>query len=262
MPNSPAVKVLDHMLRTALCAEGGSLTDGQLLQRFIELRDDAAFAVLVHRLGPMVWGVCRRLLGRVHDIEDAFQATFLVLVRKAAVVVPREGVGGWLHGVAYHTALKARAQSAQRRRRERQVTALPDREELQHDVREEVQAVLDYELARLPDKYRLPIVLCDLGGRSRKEVARQLQIPEGTLSSRLTTARTTLGQRLARRGVAVPAAALAALVSQQAAAVPTPILTSTIKAAVHWATHNLAAGKSVTGVLVSAQAWPGWRRKP
>ncbi len=160
----------------------------------------------------MVWGVCRRLLSH-HDAEDAFQATFIVLVRKASSIVPREMVGNWLYGVAHQTALQARRTAARRRAREVQVTEMPDTEP-QQDRWADLQPLLDEELSRLPDHYRAVIVLCDLEGRTRKEVARQLGCPEGTVASRLARARAMLAKRLTQRGVALSAGALAAVLSQ------------------------------------------------
>src|SRR5215831_15020955 len=119
-------RMIQHLRRAVLRRELASLSDGQLLGHYIEQRNDAAFEALVRRHGPMVLGVCRRILGSVHDSEDAFQATFLVLVRKAGSVVPREMIANWLHGVAWQTAVKARAMRARQRVREQQLTALPD----------------------------------------------------------------------------------------------------------------------------------------
>src|SRR5207249_9800515 len=131
----------------------------------------------------MVYGVCRRLLNNHHDAEDAFQATFLVLAHKAATVVPRALVGNWLYGVAYHTALKVQAQIRLRRWKERKAAAMP-RADAPEELWRQLEPHLDRELHRLPDKYRVPIVLCDLEGKSRKEAARQLGCPEGTVASR------------------------------------------------------------------------------
>src|SRR5215471_9922734 len=132
MPNSPIAIVIEH-LRTSLApSDKVGSTDGDLLQRFIDHRDDGAFAALVYRHAPMVWCVCRLLLVNTQDAEDAFQATFLVLVRKAASVVPRSAVAGWLHGVAYNTALKARALSIKRGQKERQVEVMPEPEAVNH----------------------------------------------------------------------------------------------------------------------------------
>src|SRR5438105_100856 len=125
MATSPMGEVLQHLRRTLL-RDGAKLTDGQLLEGFLSRREEPALAALVRRHGPMVWGVCRRVLANHHDAEDAFQATFLVLVRKAASIVPREMVANWLYGVAHQTAIKARATAAKRRTRERQVPHMPE----------------------------------------------------------------------------------------------------------------------------------------
>ncbi|HTU16687.1 MAG TPA: sigma-70 family RNA polymerase sigma factor [Gemmataceae bacterium] len=235
-----------HLRRIVLRVDGGGMTDGQLLETFISRRDAAAFEALVRRHGPMVLGVCRRILRDPHDSDDAFQATFLVLARKAASVSPRERVGNFLYGVAHTTALRARSANAKRRSRERQMLNLPEREAAPNDRQDELHERLDHELARLPDKYRLPIVLCDLEGRTRREVARQLKIPEGTLSSRLTTARKMLAKRLTWHGLAVSGGGLAAALSPSAtsACVPLSLVSSTVKAATF-----AAAGQAATGII-------------
>jgi RNA polymerase sigma factor (sigma-70 family) len=246
VPSTPVTKVVEHLRKTKLWQGKDQLSDGQLLVQYLDHRDDAAFAALVRRHGPMVWGVCQRIAGR-DDAEDAFQATFLIFVRKAAAVKPREAVGNWLYGVASRAALKARSASARVRAKEKQVTSMPDPATEQRDDREELQKLLDQELGALPDKYRLPVVLCDLEGRTRKEVAVQLKIPEGTLSSRLTTAHQMLAKRLARQGLALSGASLAGLLSQNAASagVPSAVVSSTIKTAT-----LVAAGKgALTGVV-------------
>jgi RNA polymerase sigma factor (sigma-70 family) len=209
-------------------ADGG--TDGNLLTAFIDRRDPAAFAELVRRHGPMVLGVCSRVLGNVHDAEDAFQATFLVLARKAGSVSPRNGVGNWLYGVAHQTAVRVRAITMKRRGRESLVSvpepAVPD------PGWDDLAAVLDEELGRLPDHYRAVIVLCDVEGRTRPDAAAHLGCPEGSVSSRLSRARAMLARRLARRGVTLSAGALALLVSQNAssARVPAALVHSTVAA--------------------------------
>src|SRR5204862_5292968 len=157
-------------------------TDGQLLDCSIIHREEAALVSLVHRLAPMVWGVCRRLLHDHHDAEDAFQATFLVLLRKATCIVPQEMVGNWLYGVAHQTALKARATAAKRRAREKQMLDMPEPVAPQQEPWPDLQPLLDQELSRLPDPYRVVIVLCELEGKTRKEAARQLGWPEGTVA--------------------------------------------------------------------------------
>lgn len=164
----------------------------------------------------MVLGVCRRLLGNQPDVEDAFQATFLVLVRKAASVRPAEKVGNWLHGVAYRAALKARAALSRRRNREQPLTKAEHTADL-NGSQDELAAVLDEELAKLPDKYRLPVVLCDLEGRSRNEVARQLGWPEGTVASRTAEGRARLARLLSKRGLPVSAGILTVWLRQNAA---------------------------------------------
>jgi RNA polymerase sigma factor (sigma-70 family) len=242
MPTRQLTQVLQHLRRAARLPDTENLTDGQLLEHFIRHRDEAAVTALVRRHGPMVWGVCRRLLGDHHHAEDAFQATFLVLVRRAAAVRPREAVGNWLYGVAYQTARKARATAAKRRARERQVTAMPEPEAPQRDLVNDIQPLLDRELSRLPAKYRVPLVLCDLEGRPRKEVARQLGWPEGTLSGRLARARQALAKRLTQRGVTVSGTILTAALT--AADVPAVVVSATIRAA----TLD-AAGSAVAGAL-------------
>jgi RNA polymerase sigma factor (sigma-70 family) len=235
--------------------DGGGGTDGELLSAFVRRRDDAALAALVKRHGPMVWGVCRRLLRSHHDAEDAFQATFLVLVRKAAAVRDREAVANWLYGVAYQTAVRVRAAVAKRQRREGQVKDMPEPMARQASLWDDLQALLDLELSRLPDKYRVLIVLCDLEGKTRKQVARQLGCPEGTVAGRLARARVLLARRLARHGLAVSGGALAAVLSQSAAAagVPAAVVSKTIRAAAWYAAGPAAAGLVPTPVAALAQ---------
>jgi RNA polymerase sigma factor (sigma-70 family) len=220
-------------LRRATLPEEAGLSDGQLLESYVRSREEAAFAALVHRHGPMVWGVCRRVLRGHQDAEDAFQATFLVLARKAAAVVPREMVANWLYGVAHRTALKARATAARRGARERQVAAMPEPAGERQQLWDDLQPLLDQELSRLPHKYRAVLVLCHLEGKTRKEAARQLRVPEGTVGSRLATARGMLAKRLARRGLAVSGAALAAVLAPKgaSASVPISVAFATIRAA-------------------------------
>jgi RNA polymerase sigma factor (sigma-70 family) len=254
MATSRLSGVLCQLRRAALLRDGG-MSDVQLLACFIARRDEAAFEALVRRHGPMVLGVCRRLLRHEQDAEDAFQATFLVLARKAASIARRELVGNWLYGAAYRAALEVKA-AARRRARERQVTEMPEPAAVeQTDPWQEVRPLLDQELARLPDKYRAAVVLCDLEGRSRKEAARLLGIPEGTLSSRLATARKRLGGRLTRSGLAPLGGTLAAALSQHAApaGVPAPLLVSTVQAATALAAGHAAAA-SVTPAGAAALA--------
>jgi RNA polymerase sigma factor (sigma-70 family) len=217
------LSVVIRQLKTELARDGLDLTDGALLERFLGQHDEGAFAQLVLRHGPMVLGVCRRLLRDPHDAEDAFQATFLVAIRKAASIQPRELFGAWLHGVAYRTALAARSGIARRRAREKQTDDLPHPPQVEPgpDLAE-LRQLLDRELSRLPEKYRVPVVLCELEGRSRRDVARQLRLPEGTLSSRLATARKMLARRMSRHGATPPGANLAAIMAGGAACADVP----------------------------------------
>jgi len=245
-----ATKTTDGMIpyirRAVLRQDGAGLTDGQLLSLFIDERDDHAFALLVNRHGPMVWGTCRRLLP-THDAEDAFQATFLVLVRKAASVVPREMVANWLYGVAHQTALQARRSAARRQERQQQVPNMPEPAVTDHNPCDDLHRLLDEEVSGLPDKYRAVIVMCELEGKTRREVAGQLGVPEGTVAGWLVRARAMLAKRLARRGVSVSGVALAAVLSEAvASAVPISLVPSTIKVA-----SVFAAGDAATAGIVS-----------
>jgi RNA polymerase sigma factor (sigma-70 family) len=234
MANGGFNRVLRQVRRAAQLADGANRTDGQLLECFLARRDEAAFEALLRRHGPMVLGVCRRVLCNEADAHDAFQATFLVFVRKAAAIVPRARVGSWLYGVAHKTALKARAMNRHRHAKEQRaaVPARPPDEGLVERL-----ALLDEALSRLPAKYRAPVVLCYLEEKSLQEAARQLGCPQGTVASRLARAREMLAQRLARYGLPLGSAALTAALTQAAqAAVPPAWLASAIHAAAGRAT--------------------------
>jgi RNA polymerase sigma factor (sigma-70 family) len=228
-------------LRGALVGQGAAgQTDSDLLGRYVRHRDEAAFEALVRRHGPMVLGVCRRVLHNPDDAEDAFQATFLVLVRKAAALRSPGLLGNWLYGVAYRTALEARKAAARRRAKEAKMVPATETAPAAWD---DLRLVLDQELQRLPEKYRAVLVLCYLGGETRSAAARQLGWPEGTVASRLAGARGLLAKRLARRGLAVSAGALAALLSRNASAsVPAPVLSATLRAAVGGTLPTQVAG--------------------
>jgi RNA polymerase sigma factor (sigma-70 family) len=226
MANSPLGTVLNR-LRTILEPADVDATDRELLHRFVAQREEAAFSELVRRHGPMVLGVCRRLLGDAHAAEDAFQATFLVLVRRARAVPWRESLGGWLHGAAWRVALRAKKVGAASRaglvRLGSPQLHSPDPSE--EAAARELRRVLDQELQGLPAKYRAPLVLCDLEGKTHEQAARELGWPKGSLAKRLDGGRERLRARLVRRGVALSAAALAALVTKEAtASVPTASL--------------------------------------
>ena len=182
------------------------LDDGQLLERFVECRDEAAFAALLARHGPLVLGACRRLLANPADVEDAFQATFLVLVRKARSLRNRHLLGTWLYKVAYRVALRARAQADRRTQPAHEAVAMASAGDAE---RRELCEVIDEEILRLPRRYRGPVMLCYLEGVSHEEAARQLGCPLGTVNSRLATARQGLRMRLTKRGLAPSGASLA-----------------------------------------------------
>jgi RNA polymerase sigma factor (sigma-70 family) len=248
MPAGQLGGVLRHLRDVARQHEGNRVGDAELLERFLAHRDHRAFESLVRRHGPMVLGVCRRVLGNQADAEDAFQATFLVLVRKAAAIVPRTQVGNWLHGVAHKTALKAKAMARKRHVKEREAGAARGRDDTE-DAWGPLLEILDGELNALPEKYRAAIVLCDLEGLSYREAAARLRCPQGTLSGRLTRARALLARRVARRGAPVHAAALAVLLAREASASLPPSLTA-------WALRAgaaLAAGKALTQGVVSSK---------
>jgi RNA polymerase sigma factor (sigma-70 family) len=228
MTTTRAGIVLRH-IRGLAARPAGADDDRRLLERLTASRDEAAFAELVRRHGPLVLGVCRRVLRDAHDAEDAFQATFLVLARKAASISKRASVGGWLYQVAYHAALKARADAAARRRREQRAGRRPPADPLDELSGRELLAVLDEELSRLPERERAPLVLCYLEGRTRDEAARELGCPLGTLKRRLEAGRGRLRERLSRRGLALPAALLAAGVAGPA--VPAALAAETARAA-------------------------------
>ena len=224
----------------------GGLSDGKLLEQFAASRDEAVFEALLVRHGPMVWGVCHRILRDPNDAEDAFQATFLVLARKASSIAHREMVANWLYAVAYKTAVRARAMAARRRVRERQAAEMPEPVARVDERPDDLLALLDQELSRLPATYRIPVVLCDLEGKTHKEAASQLGLPVGTLSSRLSRARAMLAKRLTRHGVSVSVGSLAVLMARDASAtVPTMLISATAQAA-----SSFAAG-GASGVVVA-----------
>jgi RNA polymerase sigma factor (sigma-70 family) len=210
------------------------LSDADLLERFRLRREEAAFTLLVQRHGPMVLSACRRILGNVHDAEDAFQATFLVLVRKAGSIQRTQSLAAWLHRVACRLALKARARSALRQLREGEVSPAVLSEDCFDTLSaRELRTVLDEEIERLPQKYRMPVILCYLSDKSHEQAARTLGCPKSSLTSRLAKARELLQQRLTRRGFTVPAGLLAALLTEATAdaAIPTMFTLSTVRLA-------------------------------
>jgi RNA polymerase sigma factor (sigma-70 family) len=199
--------------------EAVQLSDGQLLDRYLQHRDEGAFAALVHRYGQLVLGVCERMLQDGYEAEDAFQTTFLVLIQKADSLDKRRALNNWLHEVAYRTSLKARGNVARRRAYEKQAMATrpaPASGEIQE---QELWGVIDEELNRLPNKYRAPLVLCYLQGKTNQEAARELGWPSGSMSRRISRGRQILRHRLLRRGILLSPALLFTLLPKKALAV-------------------------------------------
>jgi RNA polymerase sigma factor (sigma-70 family) len=251
MTIGPLPTVVRELRRAAVLQQAAVRSDTELLEWFVASGEEAAFEALVRRHGPMVLGLCKRILKHTQDAEDAFQATFVVLMRRASSIVKREMLASWLYGVAYRIALRARSVSARRRGQEREyleeMCVKPQPEEPDRDL----AALLDQEVNRLPAKYRTPLVLCELQGRSRKDAAAELGLNEGTLSSRLARARDLIRKRLVRRGITVSAGGLAAVLSPAVATaeVPTTLLSATVKVA-------LSGTGVAAGGLVSAKvAW-------
>jgi RNA polymerase sigma factor (sigma-70 family) len=242
--------VLQHVRALAAVQVGRALTDRELLQRFVEQNDEAAFTVLIERHGPMVLGVCQRALRHSHDAEDACQATFLVFARKAGSIRKTASLGSWLHGVACRIAGNLKRQKARRQKRERRAAA-PSAQT--HDAAanwHDVQTVLDEELQQLPDRYRAPLHLCYWEGKTRDEAAQQLGLSTGKLHGLLERGRTLLRERLSARGLTLSAALCASLLgagTTNAELAPTLVIAST-KAAL-----LLAAGESLSPCLVSSQ---------
>jgi len=228
--------------------------DSELLRRFAETRDEAAFELLVWRHGSLVMGTCRRVLGRSADADDAFQAAFLVLARKAASVRRGESLGGWLHRVALRGALRLRAAAGRRARVETQTSAEPA---THLPAPDDTAAVLDEEIGRLPDKLRVAFVLCELEGRTDAEAAEQIGCPKGTVLSRLSRARERLRVRLTRRGVTL---GVGGVLAARPASVPAALLTSAVRGAAPFAAGIPDAAVSpkaailATGVLRSMTA--------
>jgi RNA polymerase sigma factor (sigma-70 family) len=171
---APLTDVLRHLRLLVGWSSAAGQTDGQLVNRFVSSREEAAFEELLARHGPMVLGVCRQLLREPQDAEDAFQATFLVLVRRAASIRKRDQLASWLYGVAHRVAARVRSQKARRSQRERQGVDIVAVEPSSQGVWDDCQPLIHEEINRLPDKYRLPVVLCCLEGKTQEEAARDL----------------------------------------------------------------------------------------
>jgi RNA polymerase sigma factor (sigma-70 family) len=254
MTPTPLHLVLSQLQQRLATTQSPAPSDGQLLRRFAQLHEEAAFEALVRRHGPMVWAVCRRLLPGGHDAEDAFQATFLVLLQKAASIREHDSTASWLYGVARRIASRARANADRRRGVERQAPLLPPPPDVSSEAAgREVLAIVDEELALLPERFRAPLMLCGLGGLSKAEAARQLGCKPGTVASRLARARERLRRRLARRGVIVPATAAGLLAEGTAPAVPAPLVTATVRTAAQF----LAGVGETTAVAMLARGAVG-----
>jgi RNA polymerase sigma factor (sigma-70 family) len=247
MSTTQAGVILRHLRSSVVTENGGGPSDRQLLEQFAARREQGAFEALVRRHAPLVFGVCRRVLRQEQDAEDAFQATFLVLARKAREVGRLGSVAGWLHRVAYHAAIKARARTANRERYERQAPPRQPADLLEEVTGREFLAVLDEELQQLSDDSRTPLVLCYLQGHTCDDAARQLGASVRTLKRRLEQGRRCLRARLARRGIALPAALLALGLTRGAkAAVPASLTADTVRAVFGGAT---TAGPLADAVL-------------
>jgi RNA polymerase sigma factor (sigma-70 family) len=261
MPSRVSGTALVEIQKLLDCGAMWAWTDHQLIERFLARQEesDAAFRLLIQRHGPMVLGVCRRILGDEHAAEDAFQATFLILIKKAGRLRDPSLLTNWLYGVALRVSQKERARSQRRRHVERhvaeqalRVAGVPEPGEL--------QAIIDEEIRRLPERYRLPVLLCHVEGLRHDEAARRLGCPVGTVESRLSRAREQLRARLARRGLAPTGSAMAALLGpMRVSPVPTSLVESTLHAVAGRLTVNVSllataralagrAGRAATGM--------------
>jgi len=243
--------LLLHVRKCLALEQARDVSDADLLKSFLTSRDDTAFAVLVHRHGPMVLSVCERVLGDAHAAEDAFQATFMVLVRRAGSIRKSAPLANWLYGVAQRIANKAKVQNARRLKREMRAQPMADDARVDELSWQEMKSVLDEEIARLPNKYRAPIVLCYLEGMTHDRAARQIGCAKSSLTNRLERARELLRRGLEGRGLALSAAGISVVLAEKARAmtVATKLAISTVKAAT-----ALAAGQTLAQTGLSAGA--------
>jgi RNA polymerase sigma factor (sigma-70 family) len=245
---------MQHLRQVAGLSDAQRLRDAQLLGRYVSSRDQDAFTELVRRYGWLVRSVCRHVLRHESDIDDAFQATFLVFASRAGSIRKSSSVASWLYGVAYRSAMKIKGAAARRHEKQREPGGYAREQPVTEAALREVQALLHEEVQRLAEKHRAPFVLCCLEGKSRAEAARLLGLKEGTISSRMAQARQQLQRRLARRGVLLSAALCAVELSRTtaAASVPPVLLKSAIKGALAF-----AAGRGQrTSCPPRPPAWP------
>lgn len=250
MPGGPLQNVMNHLRALVRPRPAEGLTDAHHLERFLAERDETAFAAMVRAHGPMVRGVCRRILGHdAADADDVFQAVFLLLARKGGSIRRREALGSWLYGAALRLACKMRLSNARRQAREKQALNRSCSDPLEDLAWRELRPILDEELDRLPDKYRAAVVLCYLEGKTNEQAARELGCPAGTIKTRLAYARDLLRARLTSRGLALSSAALGTLLTPEVltAAVPLAMQTITIQAALEFAAGNTAAASALAG---------------
>ena len=261
MPNGDLELAFQQLRKTVSAQYAANAPDGELLQRFVAQRDEAAFEALVRRHGSLVLGVCRRMLTDWNDADDAFQATFCVLVRKAHTITRGESVASWLYQVAYHAAAKARAAVGRRRARENSHPCL-DTSAAPAPINSPTEAgpFLDEAIRRLPEKYRRPIVLCYLEGKSNEEAARAIGCPVGTVWTRLNRGRERLRALLQRRGVALSAAALVVTLEKAplSAAVPAALLQATVRGGLLLASGEAAAAGAFPAAVVRLARSANW----
>src|SRR5579871_6538238 len=233
MPERSLESMVDHLHRVA-AERDDSASDGELLRRFLQNRDPSVFELIVWRHGAMVQAVCRRVLGRRGEADDAFQATFLVLLRYAHSIRKADSLAGWLHGVAFRVAHRALRTLTTRQRIERQASQ-PEAQLPAVNDQPDLGPILHAEINRLPDRLRLPFVLCEVEGRAKNEAATMLSLPYGTVLSRLSRARERLRRRLVQRGIAFGAAGIAS------ALVVEPATASLVASAMQTTLHSNAA---------------------
>jgi RNA polymerase sigma factor (sigma-70 family) len=243
--------ILDYIQQVAAAAQANSMSDGELLRQFIDRRDQAAFGALVRRHGALVLGVCRQVLVHEQDAEDAFQATFLVLAKGAASVRSPQSLASWLHGTAYRISMTTKRDEARRRAHECRAIPLEPREAAAELTWREAASALHQEIQKLPEKYRAPVVLHYLNGKSCHEVAVALGLKEGTVWSRLAQARKLLHERLARRGLELGAVLAAVAVARSAAAVPPLLIAKMARVAVQFVAGGSAAGATANALSLA-----------